>query len=226
MKTEKEGCQNFIAKYIIYPLFKISIKSGILRNLSISLVLKLEKGQLYSITLRRIFKDYLYVDIGMYSEGGCFALDNFTHTPPGTKIGRYCSFAHSMKAFNANHPMDLLSTHAFFFNPAFGIVKKDILQRTQLTIGNDVWIGHNVVILPSVSKIGDGAVIGANSVVFQDVPNFAIVSGYPARILRYRFDHKTINKIEKSSWWDKSINELSKNIDEFQKPIDYTDIII
>ncbi|MBP7736610.1 MAG: CatB-related O-acetyltransferase [Spirochaetes bacterium] len=225
MKTEKEGCEHFLAKYLLYPAFGI-IKSLRIRKILMSLILKLEKGELYTITLRKIFNNYFHLDIGMYSEGGCFVLFNFTHTPPATKIGRYCSFANSIKVFNANHPMNLLSTHAFFFNPWFGLVKEDILARTQLTIGNDVWIGHNAVIMPSVSRIGDGAVIGANSVVSQDVPDFAVVSGFPARILRYRFDPDTIKKIKESSWWDKSIRELSKNIKEFQKPFDGSDTIV
>lgn len=92
-------------------------------------------------------------------------------------------------------------------------------------MGHDVWIGHNAVILPSVSKIGNGAVIGANTVVHQNVPPFAVVSGFPGRVVRHRFNEETIRQIEESKWWEKPIEELRKNIVEFQRPLDGTESI-
>lgn len=68
-----------------------------------------------------------------------------------------------------------------------------------IAIGDDVWIGANVVILPGV-KIGRGAVVGAGAVVTNDVPSFAIVGGVPAKVLRYRFDKTTRNKAVKLSF--------------------------
>jgi len=90
----------------------------------------------------------------------------------------------------------------------------------ELVVGNDVWIGQNALILPSVRKIGDGVVIGAGAVVTKDVPDFAIVAGNPASVLKYRFSKTTMDKIKKSAWWDSSIDELKKNLDEFVQPIE------
>ena len=82
-------------------------------------------------------------------------------------------------------------------------------------MGNDVWIGQNAVILPSVSKIGDGAAVGAMSVVSEDVPPFAVVAGNPARIIKYRFSPQAIETVMASRWWAKSIEELKASELEF-----------
>jgi len=119
-----------------------------------------------------------------------------------------------------NHPMNLKSTHAFFFNPSLGLVRQDPRTRPPLTIGNDVYIGHNVIILPSVRTIGDGAVIGAGSVVNEDVPPYAVVIGYPARVVRYRFKKETVAELLASRWWDKPLAELALNLEEFCRPLD------
>jgi virginiamycin A acetyltransferase len=75
-------------------------------------------------------------------------------------------------------------------------------------IGNDVWIGQNAVILPGV-HIGDGAIIGANSIVGSDVDPYTIVAGNPARPLRKRFDDELIGLLLHFKWWDKSIDEIN-----------------
>jgi acetyltransferase-like isoleucine patch superfamily enzyme len=157
----------------------------------------------------------------MYSGQGCFVLGSF---PPGTRIGRYASVYPTVRTFDANHPMSLKSTHAFFFNPRLGRVKTDFLGRTKLTIGNDVWIGHNAIILPSVSSIGDGAVIGAGTVVHQDVPPYAVVVGNPSRVVRYRFSRRTIDELLQTKWWDRSIDELMPDLGSFQRPLE-SDVI-
>lgn len=113
-----------------------------------------------------------------------------------------------------NHLMKA-STHPFYFNPIFKNVKADPRSRTLLTIGNDVWIGSNVTILPNVTAIGDGAVIGAGTVVTQNVKPYSIVVGNPGRLLRYRFDDKTIAKLLRLKWWDLDESEIRKINDLF-----------
>ena len=78
-------------------------------------------------------------------------------------------------------------------------------------IGNDVWIGQNAVILPGV-HIGDGAIIGANSIVGSDVDPYTIVVGNPAKPLRKRFDEELIGLLLKFKWWDKSVEEINSMI--------------
>lgn len=178
---------------------------------------KLEEGELYSLTLREVMRKHHGVEIGLFSAGAPFEPGAFS---PGTKIGRFSSFNRSARAFSANHPMNLKSTHAFFYNPALGLVKDDLAVRLPLTIGNDVLIGHNVTILPSVRQIGDGAVIGAGAVVHEDVPPYAVVVGHPGRVVRYRFKKEVIADLRASRWWDSPLMELVGKLDDFRCPLD------
>jgi acetyltransferase-like isoleucine patch superfamily enzyme len=190
------------------------------RALILKMLEILEGGHIYSLTLRRIFKKYYAIEVGLFSSGGCFVPGNLNAGPQGIKIGRYCSFALSMHSFNANHPMNLISSHALFYNPALGFVDRDIVPRTRLEIGNDVWIGYNAIILSTVKTIGDGAVIGAGAVVNQNVPPYAVVVGNPARVVRYRFGTETIQALQASRWWENSPQELKPELDKFRQPLE------
>lgn len=179
--------------------------------------MRIERGPFYSPTIRRIFTHYHGVSVGMYTHGGCFLPGNF---PPGTKIGRYTSIYPTARAFNANHPMSHKSTHGFFFNPSLGYVHDDSLSRTHLTIGNDVWIGHNAIILASVASIGDGAVIAAGSVVHRNVPPYAVFVGNPGRVVRFRFSESLRAELLASRWWDNPVEELVSDIAAFRRPLE------
>jgi virginiamycin A acetyltransferase len=172
---------------------------------------------MFSKTLREIYNIYHGIEVGMYSYGGCFFEEGIR---PGTIIGRYCSFANKVYIYNGNHPIRHKSMHPFFYEPFLGYVETEMISRTRQSIGNDVWIGNNAIILPSVSTVGDGAVIGAGSVVTKNVPPFAIVAGNPARIIRYRFTDERIQEIKDSRWWDKEIWELAGELDTFLKPLE------
>ena len=82
------------------------------------------------------------------------------------------------------------------------------------TVGNDVWIGCNVVVLPGVT-IGDGAVVAAGSIVTKDVPPYAIVAGSPARVLRYRWDEKTVERVAALRWWDWDDHKIKQSLELF-----------
>lgn len=197
-------------------LFKLyGIKNGRIRSLIIKIVNKIEGGEYYSKTLRKIFKEYWEVDVGMYSAGGCFHEFQFDRK---TTIGRYTSIAHTAYGINRNHPMEYKSTQAFFFNPIFKYSKKDNIEFIPLKIGNDVWIGHNAIIMPHVREIGDGAVIAAGAVVNKDVPPYAIAVGNPSRVVRYRFSKETIEKLLEEKWWKKSMEEIKINFNEYSGP--------
>jgi virginiamycin A acetyltransferase len=198
---------------LIFSLYQIRL--GFLRRMILWMVRKREKGELYSVTLRRIYKDFHGVEVGMYSYG-CFHPKDI---PRGTVVGRYCSFAQGIVVFNANHPYERKSLHPFFYNPHLGIVKQETIQRDRLLIGHDVWIGRNALILPRVSEIGNGAVIGAGSVVTKNVPAYAVVAGNPARILKYRFSEDVRKKLDGSRWWEEPIEKLKERVEEFQIPL-------
>ncbi len=83
-------------------------------------------------------------------------------------------------------------------------------SREKIVIGNDAWIGRNAVLLGGIT-IGDGAIIGAFSVVAKDVPPFAVVVGNPAIIKRYRYDPDQIEKLLKIKWWDWSDELVEEN---------------
>jgi acetyltransferase-like isoleucine patch superfamily enzyme len=153
----------------------------------------------------------------MYTHGGCFrewAVD------PETTVGRYCSIANGVRILTENHPMSFRSTHGFFFNPRLRYSRTNLVERKPLTIGNDVWVGYNAIIMPNVSVIGDGAVIAAGAVVNKDVPPYAVVVGNPARVVRFRFSPPTIELLLASRWWEKSIQEIAPGIQEFQRPLE------
>jgi acetyltransferase-like isoleucine patch superfamily enzyme len=135
-----------------------------------------------------------------------------------TSIGRYSSIAVTARAMNRNHPMEFKSMHALFFNPVFKNTSEELVDYIPLSIGNDVWIGHNAIVMPHVRKISDGAVIGAGAVVHHDVPAYAVVVGNPGRVVKYRFSTDTIQELLNSKWWEHPIEEIRPNISQFQRP--------
>lgn len=114
----------------------------------------------------------------------------------------------------ANHQMNSVSTFPFYTLEGWEQVppaQEDLEIRGDTVIGNDVWIGQNAVILPGV-HIGDGAIIGANSVVGKDIPPYHIAVGSPIEIKRKRFDDELIEILEKLQWWNKNIEEINNLI--------------
>lgn len=109
-------------------------------------------------------------------------------------VGNYCSIAGYVVIGAMEHTLNSNSTSTH--------IHPDGVSRDTTIIGNDVWIGTQCVIRAGV-KIGTGAVVGANTFVNKDIPPYAVVIGSPARILRYRFDNETINKLLLSEWWFK-----------------------
>lgn len=126
-------------------------------------------------------------------------------------IGKFCQIAAGVEFImnGANHLMNGVSTFPFYMlnwnmdAPA----TSELPLKGDTVIGNDVWIGQNATILPGV-HIGDGAIIGANSVVGHDVEPYSIVAGNPGRLIRKRFDDELIDLLLRWQWWNKTIEEI------------------
>jgi virginiamycin A acetyltransferase len=113
-----------------------------------------------------------------------------------------------------NHKKNAVSTFPFYILEHWSQEQpplSDMPMKGDTVIGNDVWIGQNARILPGV-HIGDGAIIGLNSVVGSDVEPYTIVAGNPAKIVRKRFDEELIALLQSFKWWDKPIEEIQKLI--------------
>lgn len=197
----------------LYFFYK-NIENRYFRKFLLKVIYIKDKGQAFSGTLRKIYHNIYKITVGYGSYGGCFNHDNI---PPNVEFGNYCSIASGVRVFRANHPAELFTTHPILFNPIMGYASKDKLQRPPLKIGHDVWIGSGTIISPKVMVIGNGAIIGAGSVVTKDVPPYSIVAGNPARIIRMRFSEETIMKLEDTKWWLLSKEDLICRISELNK---------
>ncbi len=133
-------------------------------------------------------------------------------------IGKFCAIAKDVTFImnGANHKSTGFSTYPFFIfgngweksAPQPG----DLPFKGNTEIGNDVWIGYNATIMPGV-KIGSGAIIASKSVVTNDVPAYAVVGGNPAKIIKQRFDDKTIDALLSIAWWDWSNDKITAHLD-------------
>jgi acetyltransferase-like isoleucine patch superfamily enzyme len=152
-------------------------------------------------------------------------------------VGRYCSIANNVQSMLPEHPSGWLSTSAFQYYEGFSIFS-DYIERTggkfdfrpfyalkRIDIGHDVWIGANAYLRGGI-KVGNGAIIGASAVVTKDVPPYAIVVGNPARVVRYRFDDKTIERFQKIEWWRFDFPSLnSVNLLDADRAIDQIQVL-
>ncbi|MBR5377275.1 MAG: CatB-related O-acetyltransferase [Lachnospiraceae bacterium] len=139
-----------------------------------------------------------------------------------TDIGRYTSIGADVKTVIGKHPVrEQAAMHPAFTAPedtvGFSYVKEAVFDhRSERTsIGNDVWIGNGALIMGGV-KIADGSVIGAGSVVTKDTQPYSISAGVPAKVLRYRFDPETIEKLTAVGWWNKGEDWIRENIERFK----------
>ena len=142
------------------------------------------------------------------------------------EIGRYCSINGTARVWG-NHPMEGITSSTFLYGInsipwfeypdvhetaiRFGFCDADvqISDNGPIFIGNDVWIGANVIILPGV-HIGDGAVLAAGAVVNRDVAPYSIVGGVPARQIKFRFSQEEIEILEKVQWWNWTDEEMKQ----------------
>lgn len=143
-------------------------------------------------------------------------------------IGSFTSIANGVVLGGARHPMEWVGMSPVFYAGRDSVKKKFaqhiLVPPPHVHIGHDVWIGRSAIVLSGVS-VGNGAVIGAGSVVTKHVPPYAIVAGNPARIIRYRFSEQIIRSLENLKWWnfsDQRIAELGYCFRDVEKFLEVT----
>lgn len=151
-----------------------------------------------------------------YSELGDMSYLSRRTSVFSSKIGKYCSISWNVSIGPGNHDYRRVSQHAMMYASRFGMID-DISQRfynqydKEVVIGNDVWIGCNAVIMRGV-HVGDGAVIGANSVITKDVDPYTIMGGVN-RFLKMRFSDEIVRRLMNIRWWDYPLPIVKKNIE-------------
>lgn len=133
-----------------------------------------------------------------------------------TTIGAFCSVGPEVMCGLGSHPSHFISTYPGFYTQSssgafFLGTEIEFIDKDQVNIGNDVWIGARVIIKGGIT-INDGAIIAAGSVVTKDVDAYSIVGGVPAKMIKYRFSEDEIIELKKINWWDKDENWLRKNM--------------
>lgn len=214
-----EGHRSPLCARLVPSLYGMT-RNSLVRSSLRSLVLRAEHGGAFSRTIRDLFLRFHGVEVGLYTVGPC-------HVPPGnlphgTSVGRYSSIYYTVRALSHDRPWNSRFHHDLYGDDAMDEPARPPTPNTppSLHIGNDVFMGHNVVLLPTVREVGDGAVIGAGSIVQSCVPPYAIVTGNPARVVKFRFSKPKIQELLESKWWNKSLPELGRSIDEFRVPLE------
>ena len=115
----------------------------------------------------------------------------------------------------ANHRMNSVTSYPFNIMgggwEAYAPSMTDLPFKGDTVVGNDVWIGQNVTVLPGV-HIGDGAIIAANSVVAKDIPPYCIAAGNPCNVIRRRFDEELIQYLLGLQWWNWDADKIFRNM--------------
>ncbi|WP_202808071.1 CatB-related O-acetyltransferase [Nocardia nova] len=141
----------------------------------------------------------------------------YHYGPEKLIIGKFCALATGVRFImnGANHRMDGPST--FPFSTMGGAWSRhvdllmDLPNRGDTVVGDDVWIGYGVTVLPGV-RIGNGAIVAAGSVVTSDVPDYGIVGGNPARLIRTRYSDRDIARLLTIRWWDWPIEHIDAHV--------------
>lgn len=137
-----------------------------------------------------------------------------------TTIGKFCSIGPDCKVGLGKHPSkDFVSTHPIFFSTLrqaqVSFADRNYFEEfADIKIGNDVWLGANIIVVDGVN-IGDGAIVAAGSVVTKDIPPYAIIGGVPAKIIKYRFEQEEIKRLLEMRWWDMDIESIKDNFKKF-----------
>ena len=142
-------------------------------------------------------------------------INNISHIGE-SDIGCYCAIGGRLVIRSTNHSVEYLNMQDYLQNNTLGShVEVAGKSKGKVSIGHGVWIGDSVIILPGVT-VGNGAVIGAGSVVTKPIPDYAVAVGNPARVMRYRFSKDILNILKDVRWWEWSPNKMKANINLFE----------
>ena len=162
--------------------------------------------------------DYTYFDDRRYGSDKFEeynVLYNYDFSKVKLVIGKFCAIAAETRfIMTGDHKLDAISTYPFpifghGWESAFNVY--DLPVKGDIIVGHDVWFGYDSLVMNGVT-IGNGAIIAARAVVVKDVPAYSIVAGNPAKVVKMRFDDKTIDRLQKIAWWDWSIEKISKHL--------------
>ncbi|MBO4403654.1 MAG: CatB-related O-acetyltransferase [Bacteroidales bacterium] len=154
------------------------------------------------------------VQVGKYSRIGV----NCQVT--NAKIGNFTAIGKDTVITVGQHPTNYLTFHSIFYKKGnWGwhdewVAPIEFQSGKNVTVGNDVWIGRQCIVLDGVN-IGDGAIVATGAVVTKDVPPFAVVGGVPAKIIRYRFAKEVVDRLEEIQWWNLPDEKITEVVDLF-----------
>lgn len=218
-----------------YGVLLSVINSSIYHELSEKINGYFLSENIFSLGLRWWEKEVCHTRIGKYSSGPICCNHQFIES-----IGAFCSFAEGV-CVHGNHAMEYITTHPMLYkgspnnlleshlpydeySEAAWYIKGvnpigEIKNAKRIKIGNDVWLGRNVIIV-NYSNIGNGVIAGAGSVITHDIPDYAVVAGVPARIIRYRYSQEQIEALNRIKWWEWSDDEIRERFNDLYLPVD------
>lgn len=176
---------------------------------------RFKRNDAFQVGVNSIVEPYSMVFQGnWFTSIGAFSSTN-SALPANSVVGRYSSIAHNVVRMYGNHPVDRFTTSMLTYdskvtafndyltdnNASVDFVKNPIQNSCPIVIGNDVWVGQDVRFVSTGVTVGDGAIIAGGSLVTKDVPPYAVVGGVPAKVIKYRFPEKDIEKLMELKWW-------------------------
>jgi hypothetical protein len=174
--------------------------------------------------VRTNFGSYCEVGAGTRIEDSAFGDYSYVDRQADiihTTVGKFVNIAAAVRLNPGQHPMERASLHHFQYrSERYGMGPDDAAffaarADRRVIVGHDSWIGHGAVVMGGV-VLGIGAVVGAGAVVTADVPDYAVVAGVPARVLRFRFPEEVRQALRDLAWWDWSHEALREALPDFR----------